>query len=82
MITETKREIHGTGLGSGYFGNCELCGKHASEIFVGHKLTKSIGPSAITGMHFWIKDAGTYAHHDCLTTRFGAHETRKQKAAP
>lgn len=66
---EVVSTIHGTGLGSGYFGGCELCSKHVSETFV-HQ-THRIYVRADGLRYLSPMTGGTYGHRECLVGKFG-----------
>lgn len=66
---EEVATIRATGRGSDYFGNCDECGKHASEVYVHqqHRVYVKEG-----GLRYLSPiGGGTHGHNGCLTARYG-----------
>ena len=66
MKNETFVKITSTGFSSQRYGNCQFCGKPASEMFVKkfyHKYNRPDGSIGVTGAN---ESGPTYGHEMCL----------------
>ena len=65
---EFVNTIHATGRGSDCFGNCEVCKKSASEMFVGIR-HRVFGHES--GMRYLsAPSGGTYGHAECVRASY------------
>ena len=51
-----------TGDSSNRYGNCEICGKHCSEVFMQYPIEKKV----IRGKEIFIRGKTIFGHKDCL----------------
>ena len=60
---DSTYRIRSTGYSSGRYGGCEVCGEHASEVFIRSE-TEAVKDSGGT---FDAVGDTTFGHRDCLT---------------
>lgn len=71
MSTTYQITVKSTGHSSARFGACELCGKHAAEVFVGKRLAE-YEPGQFTHSTSAGAIGHTFGHEACVRARLEA----------
>lgn len=66
---DTIKVLRSTGIGSSFYGHCELCGKNVSEMFVMQQ--KMVWMRSDGVIYESPVGGGSYGHRECLVGKFG-----------
>ena len=72
---DTIRVLRSTGMGSSFYGPCELCRKNVSEMFVMQLKMLLMRNDGV--MYESPVGGGTYGHRECLIGKFGEPEIER-----
>lgn len=66
------RALRNTGRGSDYYGACDRCNKHVSEVFVSQSKREYVRENG--EVYYSAIGGGAHGHEACLQSAYGPHE--------
>lgn len=72
MAEQYKYVLASSGYSSARYGNCEICGKHCSQVFI-QREARWINYDDAARRALKTDDAGGWTYYKCVPTMFG-HE--------